>query len=340
MSLIDKKKDAMGDVLIKVKVLLINIIISLALYILIFIIGSITMFACNVSQAKMFDVKCNNTGVLINDELIIEKIPINIINDSSIINKYINNNTSNNENASQITQIFQILESHKKNEDKLKFCVNQEENKYFGIFKNSIKHTVNFIYDIIIWYSNFLNNNISEIFILWLSPFFSFLFFMFLLFIAGFYLSYRLILNSCINIFNNVFTRFFEINIFSRILQIMISFLWILLTLFGIAITPIITYGLVLYSIFNILTQKFKKEANNSTRYNYGIFQKMVDNLIYKKNYNMILMLFLCVLNVFLFDFLAGFIIFALILIFYYVFNNKFNLSEISLSNFTDKITS
>ena len=83
---------------------------------------------------------------------------------------------------------------------------------------------------------------------------------------------------------------------------------------------PIISFIVVIYTIFNILTQKLRKKETDiaiTGDGDYGIFQKMADNLIYKKGYNIILILILSIINVFLFDSSIGGIILGLIIIFY-----------------------
>lgn len=355
MSLIDEKKANATDVLIKTKKFLINISISLAVYILIFIIGSLTMFACNVSEANIFDKDCADINKMIEKV----EVPINVIKDTSIIKKYFYNKfleeNSNrqlpqheyidaefknylNENNSEI--IFQILESNKKNKDKLMFCVDDNESKNFGIFTNSIKYTINFIYSMINLYTRFLNTYISEIFILWISPIFSLLLLIILIFISFAYFFYKMILLSIVNIFDSIFTNFFKETILNKIKQIIIANAWIYLTIFmtifGFVLMPILSFCLVMYSVFNIFIQKFKKKESEIAlkNENYGIFQKMSDNLIYKKGYNIIIILIICIINVFLFDPSIGGIIFALIIIFYYIFYKNLNLQGIQLNNF------
>ena len=218
MTLIDDKKVNATDILIKIKKFLINISISLAVYILLFIIGSLTMFSCNVSEAKILDKICPDD---VNIPLQKIEIPINVISDNNMINKYFNNKyIDENENSASVSheeiargfrlflnrddnkdrnEIFQILESNKSNAEKLLFCVDENENKNFGIFKNSVKYTINFIYSLINLYSTFLNNYMAEIFILWVSPLFSFLYFIFLILISGAYFYYKIIYISIIN---------------------------------------------------------------------------------------------------------------------------------------------
>jgi hypothetical protein len=131
--------------------------------------------------------------------------------------------------------------------------------------------------------------------------------------------------NSGINIWKNIWEL--------KILKIMISFGWILLTIFGFVISPIITFCLVLYSIFNILTQTFTKKnvsAEHEHQDEYKLFEKIVDNLNYQKGYNIIIILIICIINVFAFDASIGGIIFALIVIFYMIFYKKLNLPNIS----------
>lgn len=67
-----------------------------------------------------------------------------------------------------------------------------------------------------------------------------------------------------------------------------------------------------------------------SSENDYKIFDKMVDNLNYQKGYNIILILIICIINVFAFDASIGGVIFALIVIFYVIFYKKLNLSTIS----------
>lgn len=363
MSLIDDKKANATDVLIKTKKFLINISISLAVYILIFIIGSLTMFACNVSEAKIFDKDCAD----INKNIEKVEVPINVIKNTSIITKYFLNKYIDEQHeksggpishedidanfkiyldenrSNDIFSIFQILESNKKNKDKLMFCIDDNESKNFGIFTNSIKYTINFIYSMIKLYTTFLNTYISEIFILWISPIFSLLLLIFLIFTSFAYFFYKMIVLSISNIFDSIFTNFFKETILNKIKQIIIAHAWIYLTIFitifGFVLAPIFSFCLVLYSIFNIFIQNFKKKESesalkNENYGNYGIFQKMADNLIYKKGYNIIIILIICIINVFLFDQSIGGIVFALILIFYYIFYKKLNLQEIPLNNF------
>lgn len=360
MTLIDDKKVNATDILIKIKKFLINISISLAVYILLFIIGSLTMFSCNVSEAKILDKICPD-----NDNISLQKIeiPINVISDNNMINKYFNNKyIDENENSASVSheeiargfrlflnrdenkdrnEIFQILESNKSNAEKLLFCVDENENKNFGIFKNSVKYTINFIYSLINLYSTFLNNYMAEIFILWVSPLFSFLYFIFLILISGAYFYYKIIYISVVNIFQKVFTNFFNESWLLKLQQILISSIIILvtiiLTIFGFLFIPIISFIVVIYTIFNILTQKLRKKETDiaiTGDGDYGIFQKMADNLIYKKGYNIILILILSIINVFLFDSSIGGIILGLIIIFYFIFYNKLNLNNIPFRNF------
>lgn len=335
MTLIDDKKYKNSNVLSTIKNFIINVSISLAIYILIFIIGSLTMFACNVSQAKILDKNCLNTSE--NAEK--ETIMINIINDNTLIKEYLTSKKNGTSLQDNITSIFQLLTSDKPNNNKLGFCINDNTNKNdnFGIINNSVKETINFIYSRINWYTTFLNNHISEIFILWISPFFSFLFFAVLIFISCFYLSYTVIYNSAKNIFKTIFS--FQSNhslqsIFNIIKESIISFGIIILLIFVFLLTPIISiisFGLVLYSIINILTQKFKQNHSNS---DYGIFKKMVDNLIYKKGYNIIIILMIYIINVFLFNRAICVILFAIIIIFYLLFYKTLNLYGVSLDTF------
>ena len=360
MTLIDDKKVNATDILIKIKKFLINISISLAVYILLFIIGSLTMFSCNVSEAKILDKICPD-----DDNISLQKIeiPINVISDNNMINKYFNNKyIDENENSASVSheeiargfrlflnrdenkdrnEIFQILESNKSNAEKLLFCVDENENKNFGIFKNSVKYTINFIYSLINLYSTFLNNYMAEIFILWVSPLFSFLYFIFLILISGAYFYYKIIYISVVNIFQKVFTNFFNESWLLKLQQILISSIIILvtiiLTIFGFLFIPIISFIVVIYTIFNILTQKLRKKETDiaiTGDGDYGIFQKMADNLIYKKGYNIILILILSIINVFLFDSSIGGIILGLIIIFYFIFYNKLNLNNIPFRNF------
>lgn len=360
MTLIDDKKVNATDILIKIKKFLINISISLAVYILLFIIGSLTMFSCNVSEAKILDKICPD-----DDNIPLQKIeiPINVISDNNMINKYFNNKyIDENENSASVSheeiargfrlflnrdenkdrnEIFQILESNKSNAEKLLFCVDENENKNFGIFKNSVKYTINFIYSLINLYSTFLNNYMAEIFILWVSPLFSFLYFIFLILISGAYFYYKIIYISVVNIFQKVFTNFFNESWLLKLQQILISSIIILvtiiLTIFGFLFIPIISFIVVIYTIFNILTQKLRKKETDiaiTGDGDYGIFQKMADNLIYKKGYNIILILILSIINVFLFDSSIGGIILGLIIIFYFIFYNKLNLNNIPFRNF------
>jgi hypothetical protein len=364
MTLIDDKKGNSMDILIKIKRFLTNISISLAVYILIFIIGSLTMFSCNISEAKILDKICPDNG---NPPLEKVEIPINVISDNNIITKYLNNkflvendktnfasmsheytaqyftNFLNSPENRDTNEIFQILESNKSNANKLLFCVNENENKNFGIFKNSLKYTINFIYSLIKLYSTFLNNYMSEIFILWVSPLFSLLFFIFLIIISGAYFYYKLIYISVVNIFQKVFTNFFTESWLMKLQQILISNIIILatiiVTIFGFLFIPIISFLVVIYTIFNILTQKLtKKDSDIAITDDYGIFQKMADNLIYKKGYNIILILILSIINVFLFDSSIGGIILGLIIIFYFIFYKKLNLHNIPFSNFHHNI--
>lgn len=334
MTLIDEKKGITTKVLGQVKSFVINTIISLALYMLIFTIGSITLFACNVSEANMFVVACNGIKNISTPR----EVEINIIKDDNIIENYLEGKNINVDKSS-VKSISQILEPPTPNN--LLFCVRDEDNKYFGIFKNSVKNTINFIYYMILWYTKFLYSNIADGYILWFSPFFSFLFFSFILFISGFYFAYKVIENSCKNMFNNIITKFANItitDIIFRIVEVIISFWWIiLLLLFGIGIIPIITYFLVLYAVFCILTQKFRKkefENTSNTKYNYGIFQKMADNLIYKRGFNIIIILIICVLNIFLLDAIVAVIILILLIIFYFIFYKNLNVDGMTLSNF------
>jgi hypothetical protein len=360
MTLIDDKKVNATDILIKIKKFLINISISLAVYILLFIIGSLTMFSCNVSEAKILDKICPDD---VNISLQKIEIPINVISDNNMINKYFNNKyIDENENSASVSheeiargfrlflnrdenkdrnEIFQILESNKSNAEKLLFCVDENENKNFGIFKNSVKYTINFIYSLINLYSTFLNNYMAEIFILWVSPLFSFLYFIFLILISGAYFYYKIIYISVVNIFQKVFTNFFNESWLLKLQQILISSIIILvtiiLTIFGFLFIPIISFIVVIYTIFNILTQKLRKKETDiaiTGDGDYGIFQKMADNLIYKKGYNIILILILSIINVFLFDSSIGGIILGLIIIFYFIFYNKLNLNNIPFRNF------
>jgi len=360
MTLIDDKKVNATDILIKIKKFLINISISLAVYILLFIIGSLTMFSCNVSEAKILDKICPDD---VNIPLQKIEIPINVISDNNMINKYFNNKyIDENENSASVSheeiargfrlflnrddnkdrnEIFQILESNKSNAEKLLFCVDENENKNFGIFKNSVKYTINFIYSLINLYSTFLNNYMAEIFILWVSPLFSFLYFIFLILISGAYFYYKIIYISVVNIFQKVFTNFFNESWLLKLQQILISSIIILvtiiLTIFGFLFIPIISFIVVIYTIFNILTQKLRKKETDiaiTGDGDYGIFQKMADNLIYKKGYNIILILILSIINVFLFDSSIGGIILGLIIIFYFIFYNKLNLNNIPFRNF------
>jgi len=360
MTLIDDKKVNATDILIKIKKFLINISISLAVYILLFIIGSLTMFSCNVSEAKILDKICPDD---VNIPLQKIEIPINVISDNNMINKYFNNKyIDENENSASVSheeiargfrlflnrddnkdrnEIFQILESNKSNAEKLLFCVDENENKNFGIFKNSVKYTINFIYSLINLYSTFLNNYMAEIFILWVSPLFSFLYFIFFILISGAYFYYKIIYISVVNIFQKVFTNFFNESWLLKLQQILISSIIILvtiiLTIFGFLFIPIISFIVVIYTIFNILTQKLRKKETDiaiTGDGDYGIFQKMADNLIYKKGYNIILILILSIINVFLFDSSIGGIILGLIIIFYFIFYNKLNLNNIPFRNF------
>lgn len=358
MTLIDDKKGNAMDILIKIKRFLTNISISVAVYILIFIIGSLTMFACNISEAKILDKICPDDSKYPLENI---EIPINVISDYNIITKYLNIKfTDENESSAKISheyladgfkrfldrdenkdtnEIFQILESNKSNAEKLLFCVDDDENKNFGIFKNSLKYTINFIYSLIKWYSTFLNNYMSEIFILWLSPLFSLLYFIFLIIISGAYFYYKIIYISVVNIFQKVFTNFFNEPWLNKLQQILISNIIILftiiVTIFGFLFIPLISFFVVIYTIFNILTQKLrKKESDIAIRDDYGIFQKMADNLIYKKGYNIIIILILSIINVFLFDPSIGGIILGLIIIFYFIFYKKLNLHNIPFSNF------
>ena len=89
-----------------------------------------------------------------------------------------------------------------------------------------------------------------------------------------------------------------------------------------------------MYAIFNILRQKLQKASDLGSD-GYGIFQKMGDNLYYKKGYNIIIILILSIINVFLFDHSIGGIIFALIIIFYIIFYNNLTLQNDSLKHFT-----
>ena len=373
MSLIDDKKNSSADVLIKIKFFLINISISLAVYILIFIIGSLTMFACNISEAKILDKTCPDDG---RNPLENVAIPINVISDNNIIKKYLHSKFSdeiarsanmshdyiddeyidddyiadynddefkrflNKDDNKVTTGIFQILESNKSNAEKLLFCVDENENKNFGIFKNSLKYTINFIYSLIKLYSTFLNRYMSEIFILWISPLFSLLFFIFLGVITGAYFYYKLIIISVENIYKKMFNNFFTEPWLSKLKQIVISNIIIIgaiiLAIFGFLFSPIISFVVVMYAIFNILTQKLKKKESELaiTEDDYGIFQKMADNLIYKKGYNIIIILILSIINVFLFDSSICGIIIGLIIIFYFIFYKKLNLHNIPFSNF------
>lgn len=337
MSLIDKKKGNNTEVLIKIKLFIINIIISLAIYILIFTIGTITMFTFNLSHAKLLNPGCNsNTDTV--------PIPINIITDNKTINEY---KTSTGSTEDNIKKIYQLIEPNINNDNKLGFCIDPKENKNLGVFTNSVKETVNFIYGMIDWYATFYQYyNISEIFILWGSPLFSFLFFGCIIIASILYLFYKIMLNSMINIFNNVFTFDFVTNtLFVKLTQIIISFWLIVLTICVFFLIPIpiftsFTFGIILYSIFNILTQKFKKirgSGSESENNDYGIFQKMADNLIYKKGYNILLLLVICIINLFLFDRSIGGITFAVILILYYIFYNNLHFNGStpdSLNNF------
>ena len=100
---------------------------------------------------------------------------------------------------------------------------------------------------------------------------------------------------------------------------------------------PVISFFVVIYTIFNILTQKLRKKETDiaiTGDGDYGIFQKMADNLIYKKGYNIIIILILSIINVFLFDPSIGGIILGLIIIFYFIFYKKLNLHNIPFSNF------
>jgi hypothetical protein len=318
------------------------------------------MFSCNVSEAKILDKICPDD---VNISLQKIEIPINVISDNNMINKYFNNKyIDENENSASVSheeiargfrlflnrdenkdrnEIFQILESNKSNAEKLLFCVDENENKNFGIFKNSVKYTINFIYSLINLYSTFLNNYMAEIFILWVSPLFSFLYFIFLILISGAYFYYKIIYISVVNIFQKVFTNFFNESWLLKLQQILISSIIILvtiiLTIFGFLFIPIISFIVVIYTIFNILTQKLRKKETDiaiTGDGDYGIFQKMADNLIYKKGYNIILILILSIINVFLFDSSIGGIILGLIIIFYFIFYNKLNLNNIPFRNF------
>jgi hypothetical protein len=339
MTLIDDKKYKGSNVLSTIKSFIINVSISLAIYILIFIIGSLTMFACNVSQAKILDKNCPNTSTSENAQK--EKIMINIINDNTLIKEYL---TSKKIREDNIKSIFQLLTLDKPNNNKLGFCIHDNHNKNdnFGTINNSVKETINFIYGRINWYTTFLNNYIPEIFILWISPFFSFLFFAVLIFISCFYLSYTVIYNSTKNIWNSIFKISFSFkDIFNILREIIISFGLIILLIFVFLLTPIISiisFGLVLYSIFNILTQKFQKindtNTNVESNSDYGIFKKIVDNLIYKKGYNIIIILIIYIINVFLFNRAICVILFTIIIIFYLFFYKTLNLYGVSLDTF------
>lgn len=323
MSLIDKKKDSTTDVLIKIKFFLINISISLAVYILIFTIGSITMFTCNISKAELFNKQCPPPT----DQQTNIEVPINFISNNDIIDKYFDYYSTVTHRPNTVThrpdKIFQTLRSD--NTNNLVFCIDDTSNDFFGIFINTYKETMNFIYNMINQYAIFLNKNMSEIIILWISPLFSFLLFSVLVFISSFYFFFKMIHNSGINIWKNIWEL--------KILKIMISFGWMLLTIFGFVISPIITFCLVLYSIFNILTQTFTKKnvsAEHEHQDEYKLFEKFVDNLNYQKGYNIIIILIICIINVFAFDASIGGVIFALIVIFYVIFYKKLNLPNIS----------
>ena len=60
----------------------------------------------------------------------------------------------------------------------------------------------------------------------------------------------------------------------------------------------------------------------------------MVDNLIYKKGYNIIIILMIYIINVFLFNRAICVILFAIIIIFYLLFYKTLNLYGVSLDTF------
>jgi len=334
MTLIDDKKTNSMDILIRIKRFITNISITLAVYILIFIIGSLTMFACNVTDAKYLDRKCYNYSDVKN-----EKQPIYWETYTKINTMYVKESVTNNDDETQrnIKEIFQYIGNKMDNHDTLPFCVNHEEDTNFGLFENCIKYTINFTYMLIHWYTTFLNTYISEIIILWWSPFFSFLFFIFLLLISGAFFYYKIISISVVNIFRKVFTNLFNESWLLKLQQILISNIIILVTIilsiFGFVLTPIISLMIIIYTFFNILTRKLSK-YDKSGQSEYGIFHKMADNLIYQKGYNIIIILILSIINVFLFHRPIGGIIFALIIIFYVIFYKKLILQDKSVSDF------
>ena len=331
MTLIDDKKSNGMDILIRIKRFITNIGITLAVYILIFIIGSLTMFACNVTDAKYLEYACSNYDIN-------EKNPIFWETYTKINKMYVKEEVMNNDETQRnIKEIFQYIGNKMDNDETLPFCVNYEENTNFGIFENCIKYTINFTYMLIRWYTTFLNKYISEINILWWSPFFSFLFFIFLVLISGAYFYYKIISISVVNIFRKVFTNWFNESWLLKLQQILISNIIILVTIilsiFGFVLTPVISLMIIIYTFFNILTQKLSK-YDKSGQSEYGIFHKMADNLIYQKGYNIIIILILSIINVFLFHRPIGGIIFALIIIFYVIFYKKLILQDKSVSDF------
>jgi hypothetical protein len=395
MTLIDDKKGNAMDILIKIKRVLINISISLAVYILIFIIGSLTMFACNVSEAQYLSTTCESNGIKLKTPDRSSNIKINSIFDDRIVSYFVktkildandrvkqnvvtstktykelqadltnilNSNTHSNQHldtlntykelnkvASQYNEIFEVLDNNILNDETLKYCVNKNENNFFSILTNNNKNTMNLIYSFIERYTIFLKDHFSEICILWISPFFSFFVFGFLILIVAIYFPFQLISSSIVNLWNNIWETVpsaFTLNgsnIIQNVKQIIISFFWILVSIIWLITGPIVTFFLILYSLFKILTQKLRKRqtsvptSNNAP--NYGIFQKMADNLIYKKGYNIFIILIICIINVFIFDTLIGGINFALIIIFYYIFYKKLTLYNVSTEKNTDFVS-